>query len=67
MERKPTLADQYQILIIIWAGLLMAQVLFIVLLFMIKGELFRFEFTQNPLAPSWPMIDASPPKVCQRA
>ena len=28
------------------------------MLFVIKGELFRFEFTQSPLAPSWPMIFA---------
>ncbi len=58
MERKPTLADQQQILIIIWAALLVSQMLFLVMLFFTKGELFRFEFTQHPLAPSWPMIVA---------
>ena len=58
MERKPTLADQQQILIIIWAALLVSQVIFLVMLFFIKPELFRFEFSQHPLAPSWPMIVA---------
>ena len=58
MERKPTLADQQQIRIIIWAALLMSQILFLVMLYLVKGELFRFEFTQHPLAPSWPMIVA---------
>jgi len=55
-NRKPTLVEQYQILVIIWASLLVSQVLFVVMLFVIKPELFRFEFTQSPLAPSWPMI-----------
>lgn len=58
MERKPTLADQYQILLIIWAGLLISQLFFLVLVFMTKSELFSFEFSQHPLAPSWPMIVA---------
>jgi uncharacterized integral membrane protein len=58
MERKPTLADQQQILIIIWAALLVSQVLFLVMLFFTKSELFNFEFSQHPLAPSWPMIVA---------
>lgn len=56
MNSKPTLVEQYQILVIIWASLLMSQILFLVLLFVVKGELFRFEFSQSPLAPSWPMI-----------
>lgn len=55
-NKKPTLVEQYQILVIIWASLLVSQVLFVVMLFVIKSELFRFEFTQSPLAPSWPMI-----------
>jgi hypothetical protein len=56
MGQKPTLADQQQILIIIWASLLVSQVLFLVMLFFTKGDLFRFEFSQHPLAPSWSMI-----------
>lgn len=55
-DKKPTLVEQYQILMIIWASLLVSQVLFVVLLFVVKPELFRFEFAQNPLAPGWPVI-----------
>lgn len=55
-NKKPTLVEQYQILVIIWASLLVSQVLFVVMLFVIKPDLFRFDFTQSPLAPSWPMI-----------
>lgn len=57
-NKKPTLVEQYQILFIIWVSLLVSQILLLVVVFVTKPELFRFEFTQHPLAPSWPMIIA---------
>lgn len=53
---KPDLVAQYQTLLIIWAALLFSQVLFLVMLFFTKPDLVRFDFSQNPLAPSGAMI-----------
>jgi hypothetical protein len=46
MEAKPNLVAQYQTLLTVWAALLVSQVMFIVILFLIKGELFEFRFDQ---------------------
>ena len=53
---KPNLVAQYQTLLILWAALLFSQVLFVVLLFFVKPDLFRFDFSRNPLEPSSTMI-----------
>jgi F0F1-type ATP synthase membrane subunit c/vacuolar-type H+-ATPase subunit K len=53
---KPNLAAKYQTLLILWAALLFSQIIFIVMLFFVKPNLFRFDFSQNPLEPSGPMI-----------
>ena len=53
---KPNLVAQYQTLLVVWGALLMSQVLFVVLLFVTKPNLFRFDFSQNPLEPSSAMI-----------
>ena len=53
---KPSLVAQYQILVVIWAALLMSQVLFVVMLVFTKPDLFRFDFSASPLEPSAPMI-----------
>ena len=49
---KPNLVAQYQTLLILWAALLFSQVLFVVMLFFVKPDLFRFDFSRNPLEPS---------------
>lgn len=56
MDKKPNLVAQYQTLVILWAALLFSQVLFVVMLFFVKPELFRFDFSRNPLEPSGAMI-----------
>jgi F0F1-type ATP synthase membrane subunit c/vacuolar-type H+-ATPase subunit K len=53
---KPNLVAQYQTLLIVWAALLSTQVLFVVMLFFVKPNLFRFDFSQSPLEPSGAMI-----------
>lgn len=56
MQNEPVdLNKTYQTLLVIWAALLMAQVMFVVMIFFIKPELFRFEFTQ-PLLGNTPAL-----------
>ena len=53
---KPNLVAQYQTLLILWASLLSTQVLFVVMLFFVKPNLFQFDFSRSPLEPSGAMI-----------
>ena len=53
---KPNLVAQYQTLLILWASLLSTQVLFLVMLFFVKPNLFRLDFSRSPLEPSGAMI-----------
>ena len=53
---KPNLAAKYQTLLILWAALLFSQIIFIVMLFFVKPNLFRFDFSESPLEPSGAMI-----------
>lgn len=46
MEKKSNLIAQYQTLFVIWAALLMSHVIFLVVAFVVKGELFEFRFDQ---------------------
>lgn len=46
---------KYETLVIIWAALLMSQLLFLLLVFFIKPNLFRFDFSQ-PLLGGQPLI-----------
>lgn len=39
-------SGQYQTMLIVWAGLLVSQFLFLLLVLLIKPELFSFDFTQ---------------------
>lgn len=55
-EPKPNLVAQYQTLIVLWAALLMAQLMFLVMLFFTRRELFEFRFDQPIGAQSGPMI-----------
>lgn len=53
-NEKPSIATQYKTLVIIWAALLSAQFLFLLLVFFTKPELFNFDFSRpilgdNPL------------------
>lgn len=49
---KQNLVAHYQILMIIWVSLLFSQLLFLIVAFVAKPELFRFDFSQGPLEPS---------------
>ena len=48
-ENKPkTVDERYQILLVLWCALLFTQFVFLSMLFFMKNELFRFEFTEPP-------------------
>jgi len=55
-ERKPNLVAQFQTLLIIWAAILMSQVMFLLVVFLTKGELFEFRFDQPITGQSGTMI-----------
>ena len=55
-EPKPNLVAQYQSLVIIWAAILMSQIMFLVVLFVTKKELFEFRFDQPVTGQSGSMI-----------
>lgn len=55
-ERKPNLVAQYQTLVIIWAAILMSQVMFLLVVFLTKGALFEFRFDQPITGQSGAMI-----------
>ena len=45
-NENPEIAGQYQTMFIVWAGLLSSQFLFLLLVFLVKPELFSFDFTK---------------------
>ena len=55
-ETKPTLVAQYQSLVVIWAAILMSQLMFLVVLFFTRKELFEFRFDQPIEGQSGAMI-----------
>ena len=54
--KKPSLVAQHQTLVVLWAALLMSQLMFVVVLFFTKRELFEFRFDQPIEAQSGAMI-----------
>lgn len=46
MNTRPTTESQYKTLIVIWASLLMSQVMFVVLVFLTRPKLFQFDFSK---------------------
>ena len=55
-EPKPNLVAQYQTLVVLWAAILMSQVMLILVLFFTKKELFEFRFDQPITGQSVAMI-----------
>ena len=55
-ETKPTLVAQYQSLVVIWAAILMSQLMFLVVLFFTRKELFEVRFDQPIEGQSGAMI-----------
>ncbi|MEO5860364.1 MAG: hypothetical protein ABIR33_15625 [Pyrinomonadaceae bacterium] len=55
-EPKTNLVAQYQTLIVLWAAILMSQLMLILVLFFTKKELFKFGFTQPIEGQSGAMI-----------
>lgn len=45
-NRQPNIENQYKTLVVLWAALLMSQLLFLVLIYFIKPEVFRFDFAK---------------------
>lgn len=54
--KVPTLEQAYRANIIIWAAILMSQIMFVVLLYFAKPELFRLDLVTNPAAAINPVI-----------
>lgn len=54
MEPKPNtnVEAQYKTMLLIWAALLMSQVMFLLMVFLTRPELFGFDFSQPVLGPS---------------
>ncbi len=48
-NEKTNVEGTYKTLVIIWFALLMSQVMFLVVIFMTKPEIFKFDFTKPPL------------------
>lgn len=46
MNDKPNIETQYMTLVIIWAALVMSQLLFVLVVYLTRPQLFGFEFTQ---------------------
>jgi hypothetical protein len=57
-NEQPNVAGQYQTLLIIWAASLISQFLFLLMIFVIKRELYNFDLTQ-PIGGKEPMITAA--------
>jgi hypothetical protein len=55
-EAEPNLVAQYQTLLVLWAAILMSQLLLILVLFFTKKELFEFQFEQSVAGQSGTMI-----------
>ena len=45
-NRQPNVEQSYKTLVIIWAALLMSQIMFLVIIFIVKPEVFKFDFSQ---------------------
>jgi len=54
-NEKPNTAAPYQTLLVMWAALLISQFLFLFLIFMVKRELYNFDFSK-PLGGKEPMV-----------
>ena len=54
-KRKNRSEQNYQTLVIIWAALLFSQVLFLVMIYFVKPEVYNFEFTQ-PIGGKQPVL-----------
>jgi F0F1-type ATP synthase membrane subunit c/vacuolar-type H+-ATPase subunit K len=50
MQPNTNVETQYRTMTILWAALLMSQFLFLVMIFIVKPELYRFDFSK-PLLP----------------
>jgi F0F1-type ATP synthase membrane subunit c/vacuolar-type H+-ATPase subunit K len=48
-NQRPNIEAQYKTLLILWAALLISQLIFIVLVFFTRPKLFQFDFTQSIL------------------
>ena len=57
-NEKTDLNKTYQVLITIWAVILFSQFIFVLVLFVVKRELFNFDFTQ-PIAGREPVMTAA--------
>ena len=52
MKENPSVEGQYHTMIVIWASLLMSQLIFLVLVYFTRPQLFRFDFAQPVLGES---------------
>lgn len=55
-EQKSNVEAQYKTMVIIWAALLMSQVMFVLMLFLTKPNLFKFDFSKPMAGVSGAMV-----------
>jgi F0F1-type ATP synthase membrane subunit c/vacuolar-type H+-ATPase subunit K len=58
MNQNLNVEKQYQTLAVIWFALLVSQLMFLVLLFFVKREIYSFDFSRPPLSENAPVIIA---------
>ena len=56
MNSKPNLAAHHQILLIIWVSLLVSQLIFVLIVFLTKPELFSLDLSQPLLGQNGAMV-----------
>jgi F0F1-type ATP synthase membrane subunit c/vacuolar-type H+-ATPase subunit K len=55
-DQKPSVEAQYKSMLTIWAGLLMSQLMFVLIIFLTRPKLFTFDFSQPIIGNSGAMI-----------
>lgn len=48
-NNKPNAEQSYRTMLMLWSSLLMSQFLFVGMVYFVKPELFRFEFSKHPV------------------
>ena len=49
MEENTNIEQKYRAITVVWFALLVSQLMFLVILFFVKPEIFKFDFSKSPL------------------
>lgn len=55
-NQKPNVEAQYKTMVVVWAALLMSQVMFVLVIFLTRPKLFMFDFSQPITGNSGAMV-----------